>query len=107
MIHPTSIIHPKAELDSSVEVGPWCIIGPDVKIRRGTRLISHVVVEGHTSIGEENQIFPFAVLGAVPQDLKYKGEPTELVIGNQNVIRESVTMNLGTIQGGGLTKLGD
>ncbi len=106
MIHPTSIIHPQAQLDPSVEVGPWCTIGANVKIARGTRLISHIVVDGHTTIGEENQIFPFAVLGAVPQDLKYKGEPTELVIGDNNVIRESVTMNTGTVQGGSLTKVG-
>jgi UDP-N-acetylglucosamine acyltransferase len=107
MIHPTSIVHPKAQIASSVEIGPWCTIGPDVKIGAGTRLLSHVVVDGHTTIGEENVIFPFAVLGAVPQDLKYKGEPTELVIGNRNTIRESVTMNLGTIQGGGVTRIGD
>lgn len=106
MIHPSAIVHPRAQLDSSVEVGPWCTVGPDVKIGRGTRLLSHVVVDGHTTIGEENAIFPFAVLGAVPQDLKYKGEPTELVIGDRNSIRESVTMNLGTVQGGGVTRLG-
>jgi UDP-N-acetylglucosamine acyltransferase len=107
MIHPTAVIHPKAQIASTVEIGPWCTIGPDVKISTGTRLLSHVVVDGHTTIGEENIIFPFAVLGAVPQDLKYKGEPTQLIIGNRNTIRESVTMNLGTVQAGGITRVGD
>jgi len=107
MIHPTAIIDPKAELDPSVQVGPWCTIGPHVKIKKGTRLISHVVVEGWTTIGEDNVIFPFAVLGAVPQDLKYKGEMVELIIGDNNTIRESVTMNLGTVQGGGKTVVGN
>jgi UDP-N-acetylglucosamine acyltransferase len=107
MIHPTAIIDPKAELDPSVQVGPWCTIGPHVKIKKGTRLISHVVVEGWTTIGENNVIFPFSVLGAVPQDLKYKGEMVELIIGDNNTIRESVTMNLGTVQGGGKTVVGN
>jgi UDP-N-acetylglucosamine acyltransferase len=107
MIHPSAQIHPQAEIDPSVEIGPWCTVGPHVKIGKGTRLISHVVLDGHTQIGEHNTIFPFAVLGAVPQDLKYKGENTQLVIGNHNTIREGVTMNLGTVQGGGVTRLGN
>ena len=107
MIHPTAIVDRHAELDPSVEVGPWCIIGPKVKIGKGTRLMSHVVIEGNTTIGEDNLIFPFAVIGAVPQDLKYKGEDTQVIIGRNNRIRESVTINLGTVQGGGVTKLGD
>lgn len=107
MIHPTAIIHPEAKLHPSVEVGPWCTIGANVKIGAGTRLVSHVVVDGHTTIGENNKIFPFSVIGGVPQDLKYNGEPTELVIGNGNTIRESVTLNLGTAQGGGVTRVGD
>ena len=106
MIHPSSIIHPKAEIDSSVEIGPWCTVGPHVKIGKGTRLMSHVVIDGRTTLGENNTVFPFAVLGAVPQDLKYRGEDTQLIIGDHNTIRESVTMNLGTIQGGGITRLG-
>jgi len=106
MIHPTAIIHPEAKLDSSVEIGPWCTVGANVKIGRGTKLISHVSVDGHTTIGENNTVFPFAVLGAIPQDLKYKGEPTELIIGNHNTIREGVTLNLGTASGGGKTQLG-
>lgn len=107
MIHPTAIVHPKAELEVGVEVGPWCVVGPNVKIGRGTKLMSHVVVEGWTKLGEHNTVFPFSVLGAVPQDLKYKGEPTELIIGSHNTIRESVTLNLGTAQGGGVTSIGD
>jgi len=106
MIHPSSIIHPKAEIDSSVEIGPWCTVGPHVKIGKGTKLMSHVVIDGRTTLGESNTVFPFAVLGAVPQDLKYRGEDTQLVIGDRNTIRESVTMNLGTVQGGGITRLG-
>ncbi len=107
MIHPTAQIHPKAELDQSVEVGPWCIVGANARIAKGTRLISHVIVDGWTQLGEDNVVYPFSVLGAVPQDLKYKGEPTKLLIGNRNTIRESVTANLGTVGGGGVTKVGD
>lgn len=106
MIHSTAIIHPEAKLHPSVEVGPWCTVGPNVKIGKGTKLLSHVVVEGWTTIGENNTIFPFSVIGAVPQDLKYKGEPTEVIIGDHNTIRESVTINLGTVQGGGKTTVG-
>lgn len=105
-IHPTAIVDSKAELGSNVFVGPYCTIGPGVKVGNGTRFNSHVVVEGKTTIGENNTFFPFSVIGAVPQDLKYKGEPTELIIGNNNTIRESVTLNLGTVQGGGKTIMG-
>jgi UDP-N-acetylglucosamine acyltransferase len=107
MIHPTALVNPDAQVDPSVEIGPWCTIGPHVKIGRGTRLISHVVVDGWTEIGEDNVFYPFSVIGAIPQDLKYKGEPTKLLIGNHNSIRESVTLNLGTVQGGGVTSIGD
>jgi len=106
-IHPTAIIHPEAQIAEGVEIGPWCTVGPNVKIGKNSRLMSHVVVDGWTTIGESNVFFPFAVVGAVPQDLKYKGERTFLEIGNHNTIRESVTLNLGTVQGGGLTRLGD
>ncbi len=106
-IHPLALIDPKAELDSDVQVGPWCSVGANVRIGKGTRLISHVVVDGWTTIGEENTIFPFASLGLVPQDLKYKGERTELTIGNKNSIRENVSIHLGTAQGGGFTRVGD
>ncbi len=107
MIHPTAIIHPDAKVDSSVEVGPFCTVGANVRIARGTKLLSHVVIDGNTEIGEDNTIFPFAVIGGVPQDLKYKGEPTRVKIGSRNTIRESVTINLGTVQGGGVTSVGD
>ncbi len=106
MIHPTSIVHPEANIDPSVEIGPWCTVGPHVKIAKGTRLVSHVVLEGWTEIGEDNLFYPFSVLGAIPQDLKYNGEPTRLVIGDKNTIRESVTLNLGTVGGGGVTRIG-
>ncbi len=105
-IHPLALVSPGAEIADDAEIGPWCQIGPKARIGRGTRLISHVVVGGRTTIGEDNTVFPFAVLGGVPQDLKYQGEDTELQIGNGNNIRESVTMNLGTAQGGGITRLG-
>ena len=107
MIHPTAIVSPEAKIHASVEIGPWCSVGPHVSIGAGTRLISHVVVDGDTSIGVNNLVFPFAVLGAIPQDLKYKGERTRLEIGDRNSIREGVTLNLGTTQGGGLTKIGN
>jgi UDP-N-acetylglucosamine acyltransferase len=106
-IHPTAIVDPKAELDSSVQVGPYTLIGPHVKIGAGTTVAGHVVIEGHTTIGRENRVFQFASLGAANQDKKYKGEPTELVIGDRNVIREFTTFNVGTMQGGGVTRLGN
>jgi UDP-N-acetylglucosamine acyltransferase len=106
-IHPTAIVHPEAQVDPSVEIGPWCTVGPKVKLGRGTRLISHVVIDGWTEMGEDNLVFPFAVLGAVPQDLKYRGEDTRLIVGDKNTFRESVTVNLGTVQGGGITRMGD
>lgn len=106
-IHPTAIVDSKAQIHPDAEIGPLCSIGPNVKIGRGTRLMSHVVVDGWTTIGEENTIFPFATLGLVPQDLKYKGERTELTIGNKNSIREAVSIHLGTAQGGGFTRVGD
>jgi len=107
MIHPSAIVDSHAEIESGVEIGPFCVIGPHVKIRKGTEIMSHVRIEGHTSIGENNQIFPFTVIGAVPQDLKYNGEPTRVFIGDRNKIRESVTINLGTVQGGGETRVGN
>ena len=106
-IHPSSLVDPKAELAADVEVGPFCTIGPNVKIGEGTKLLSHVVIEGWTTIGKHNTFFPFAVIGAIPQDLKYKGEKTEVIIGDHNVIRESVTINLGTVQGISKTTVGN
>jgi UDP-N-acetylglucosamine acyltransferase len=106
MIHATAIIDATAELDSGVEVGPYSIIGPRVKIGKNTRIGPHVVIDGWTEIGEECVIFQFASLGAVPQDLKYRGEESRVIIGNHNTIREFVTINRGTAQAGGETRLG-
>ena len=107
LIHPTAIIDPKAELDSSVRVGPYTVIGAHVQIGAGTGIGAHAVIEGHTTIGENNTIFQFASLGAVPQDKKYAGEPTRLIIGNNNTIREFITFNLGTVTGIGETRVGN
>lgn len=105
-IHPTALVDPRAELDHDVEVGPYSIVGPDVKIGRGTRIKSHAVIEGNTSIGEDNLIFQFATVGSVPQDLKYRGEDSRLVIGDHNTIREFVSLNPGTTGGGMMTRVG-
>lgn len=106
-IHPTAIIDSTAELDSSVEVGAYTIIGPQVKIDAGTRIASHVTINGPSIIGKNNQIFQFSSLGEVPQDKKYKGEPTLLEIGDNNTIREFCTFNRGTVQDKGTTKIGN
>ncbi len=106
-IHPTAIIAPGAQIDASVEIGPYAVIGEHVSIGAGTRVGPHTVIEGHTSIGCNNQIFQFASLGAAPQDKKYAGEPTRLEIGDNNTIREFCTFNVGTVQDGGLTRLGN
>lgn len=106
-IHPTAIIDPQAEIGDGVHIGPYCIIGPDVRLGTGVQLKAHVVVEGHTHIGEETVVYPFVSLGSPPQDLKYAGEPSKLVIGKNNVIREYTTMNPGTKDGGMLTQVGD
>lgn len=105
-IHPTALIHPKAELAEDVEIGPFSVIGEHVKIGRGTRLVSHVCVEGWTEIGERCQIYPFASIGTPPQHLQYQGEPTRVVIGHDNILREYVTVNRGTVPGGGKTVIG-
>lgn len=105
-IHPTAIVDSRAELDRDVEVGPYSIIGPNVQIGRGTRVKSHVVIEGNTTIGQDNIIFQFATVGSIPQDLKYRGENSRLVIGNHNTIREFVSLNPGTTGGGMLTRVG-
>jgi len=106
-IHPTALIDPKAELDSSVEVGPYAIIGAEVKINSGTCIGAHTMVSGPTTIGKNNQIFQFSSLGAAPQDKKYNGEPTRLEIGDNNTIREFCTFNRGTVQDKGVTKIGN
>ena len=107
LIHSTAVIHPSAELDTEVEIGPYSIIGAKVKIGRGTKIMSHVVIEGPTTLGQDNRVFPFASLGAIPQDKKYADEDTELIIGDRNVIRECCTFNRGTIQDKGKTVLGN
>lgn len=106
-IHPTALVDPAAELDSSVSIGPYSIVGPDVKIGPGTSVGPHCVIEGHTTIGCDNRIFQFVSLGAINQDKKYQGEPCELVIGDRNTVREFSTYHIGTVQGGGVTRLGD
>ncbi len=106
-IHPTAIIDTKAELDSSVEVGPYTTIGPDVRIGKGTTIGNHVVINGPTTIGQNNRIFHFSSLGEAPQDKKYNGEPTKLEIGDGNTIREFCTFNRGTAQDKGVTRVGN
>ena len=106
-IHATAIIDASAELDSSVEVGPYSVIGANVKIDAGTRVAGHVIINGPTTIGKNNQIFQYSSLGEAPQDKKYKGEPTLLEIGDNNTIREFCTFNRGTVQDKGTTKIGN
>jgi UDP-N-acetylglucosamine acyltransferase len=106
-IHETALVEPRAELDSDVEVGACSIIGAKVKIGKGCRIRSHVVIEGRTTLGEGNIIFQFATVGSPPQDLKYKGEPSELVIGDHNTVREFVSINPGTEGGGMITRIGN
>ncbi len=106
-IHPTAIIDPQAELAEGVEVGPYSVIGADVRIGQGCRIGSHVVIDGPTQLGAENQIYQFASIGAAPQDKKFAGEATELIIGDRNVIRECCTVNRGTAQDKGKTVIGN
>jgi UDP-N-acetylglucosamine acyltransferase len=106
-IHPTAIVDPRAELAATVSVGAYTLVGPHVRIDEGTTVGPHCVIEGRTAIGRDNRIFQFCSLGAVPQDKKYAGEPTELVIGDRNTIREFCTLNTGTAQDSGVTRLGD
>lgn len=105
-IHPMTVVDPKAEIDDDVEIGPFCVIGPNVKIGSGTVLASHVSVLNRTTIGKRNQIFAGACIGCLPQDKKYAGEDTSLVIGDDNVIRENCTMAIGTVQDEGITTVG-
>ena len=106
-IHPTALIEPGAELDSSVSVDAFSIVRAGVRIGAGTHIGAHCVIEGRTTIGRDNRIFQFCSIGAVPQDKKYAGEPTELHIGDRNTIREFCTFNLGTAQDSAVTRLGD
>ncbi len=106
-IHSTALVDPAAELDSSVTVGAYTVVGPHVRVGAGTTIGPHCVVEGHTTIGQDNRIFQFNSLGAISQDKKYAGEPCELVIGDRNTIREFCTFNIGTAQDAGVTRVGD
>ena len=105
--HDTALVDPGASIAGDVEIGAYSIIGPDVRIGAGTTIGSHVVVSGHSSIGENNHFFPFSAIGEAPQDKKYAGESTELIIGNNNSIREFCTLNIGTAAGGGVTRVGN
>ena len=107
MIHKTAIIDSKAKISTNVEIGPYATIGPNVEIGENTLIQSHVNITGNTTIGKGNKLYSFASIGSDPQDLKYKGEETTLLIGDNNTIREHVTINTGTAQGGGLTKIGN
>ena len=106
-IHATALVDSQAELDSSVTVGPYTIIGPHVRVGVGTTIGPHCVLEGHTTIGRDNRIFQFSSLGAIPQDKKYAGEPCELIIGDRNTIREFCTFNIGSPGDTGITRVGD
>lgn len=106
-IHPSAIIDPRAELAPTVEIGPFAIIGPGVVLHDGVKVGAHSVVSGPTVLGARTQVFPHAVIGEDPQDKKYKGEPTRLIVGTDNVFREFSTANRGTVQGGGETRIGD
>jgi UDP-N-acetylglucosamine acyltransferase len=105
-IHPTAIVAEGAVVPESCVVGPYCVVGPDVVLGEGCELVSHVVLDGHTTLGARNKVFSFACLGIAPQDLKYAGEPTRAVFGDDNVIREYVTVSRGTAGGGGVTRVG-
>jgi len=107
VIHKTAIINSNAKISSKVEIGPYTVIGPNVEIDEDVIIQSHVCITGHTIIGKNNKIYSFASIGSDPQDMKYKGEKTELIIGENNTIREYSTINTGTTQGGGITKVGD
>ncbi len=106
MIHHTAIIDKNSKISSNVEIGPYCVIGPEVEIASDTKLHSHVCIKGNTKIGKNNEIFPFTSIGTPPQDLKYKGEKNYIVIGDNNKLREYVNINPGTSHGGTITKIG-
>jgi UDP-N-acetylglucosamine acyltransferase len=104
--HPTAIVHPQAQVACSVTVGPYSIIGEGVELGEDCEVMSHVVIEGPTTIGKRNRIFPYAAIGLPCQDMKYKGDPTRLVIGDDNILREFITVHRGTLDGGGVTRIG-
>jgi UDP-N-acetylglucosamine acyltransferase len=105
-IHPTAIVAPGAQIGHGVEIGPWCHVGPDVQIGNGARLISHVVVDGDTVLGDGVVLYPFCTVGLAPQDLKYRGEPTRCEIGARTQVREHCTIHRGTVTGAGVTRIG-
>ena len=106
-IHTTAIVHPKAKIAPGVKIGPYCVVGENVQIGRDTMLDSHVVADGWTTIGERCHLFPFVSVGTAPQAVRYRGEPTRLIIGSDNLIREFVTIHRATVEGGGETVLGN
>jgi UDP-N-acetylglucosamine acyltransferase len=106
-IHRTAIVDPKAKIDANVEIGPFCVVNKGVRIGKGTRLVSHIVVEGVTDIGENCIIYPFSCIGFPPQDIKYEGEKTKLIIGNSNIIREYATIHRASVGGDGVTSIAD
>jgi len=106
-IHPTAVVDAGAKIADNVSIGPYCVIGPDVELQDRVELLSHVVVQGRTQVGPDTRVFPFASIGTIPQDLKYRGELSKLVIGSNNSIREHVTINPGTERGGMLTRVGN
>jgi UDP-N-acetylglucosamine acyltransferase len=106
-IHPTAVVEPGAVVDPSCEIGAFAVVGADVVLGPENVLSAHAIVKGHTTLGAGNRVFPHAVIGEIPQDLKYRGEPTRLEIGSRNTFRECVTINLGTVQGGGVTSIGN
>lgn len=105
-IHPSALVSPGASIGEGVSIGPYCSVGSDVVLGDRVRLVSHVVVDGHTTIGADSQLYPFCTVGLAPQDLKYGGEPTRCIVGARTVIREGVTIHRGTASGGGLTRVG-
>ena len=105
-IHPTAIVDPSAEIPASCSVGPYCVVGAGVTLGENCQLLSHVVIGGPTRMGADNQLYSFAAVGGDPQDITYRGEPTRLEIGDRNIIREYVTINRGTLKGGGVTRIG-
>ena len=106
LVHPSAIVEPGAQLGEGVRVGPWCHVGPEVVLERGVRLVSHVVIEGRTRVGEEAVLYPFCTVGLPPQDLKYRGEPTACVIGPRTQLREHCSLHRGTVTGNGVTRVG-
>jgi UDP-N-acetylglucosamine acyltransferase len=105
-IHPTAVVDPKAKVPATCEIGPYCVVGADVELGENCQLLSHVVLQGPSKLGSHNRVFPFVSIGMGPQDLSFKGEATRVEIGDNNEIREFVTIHRGTVKGGGLTKIG-